>query len=319
MEMVIVYAVILDLVLGDPRWMPHPVIGMGKAISWSEGIIRRWTQSPSGLKSAGVVLTLLLTGGTYLIFWSLLYLAFKINNLLGLILSIFWMSQTLAVNSLYQHAIKVVVPLVRDDLEKARSELAMIVGRDTAELDKSGIIRAVVETVAENTVDGITSPLFYGFLGGPPLAMTYKAVNTLDSMVGYRDERYIDLGWAAARLDDIVNYIPARLTGVIYVFISPFTAGGIKGVWNTVRRDAPKHPSPNGGIPEAAVAGALGIQLGGINYYKGIESNRARMGEPRHPLEIKHIYYALYIMLAVSVLAVILGIAARLLIEGVLF
>jgi len=307
MEMIILLAVITDIIVGDPRWMPHPVTGIGKFISYGEIIIRKLTKTTKGLKIGGALLTIIVVGGTYLFFWGLLYLTFRINIILGMGLSIFWMSQALAINSLYKHAIKVVVPLSIGDLDKARDALAMIVGRDTGNLDEAEIIRGVVETVAENTVDGITSPLFYGFLGGPPLAMAYKAVNTLDSMIGYRDERYIDLGWAGAKLDDIANFIPARLTGIIYLLIAPFTSGGIRGVWNIVRRDAPKHPSPNGGIPEAAVAGALEIQLGGVNYYRGTVSNRAIMGDAKRPLEIRHIYYSLHIMVAVCSLVIMLG------------
>jgi adenosylcobinamide-phosphate synthase len=307
MEMIILLAVIIDLILGDPRWMPHPVIGIGKAIRYGEQIIRKLTITPKGLKIGGLFLTIIVVGGTYFLFWGLLYLAFKINIILGTGLSVFWMSQSLAINSLYKHAINVAVPLSKGDLDKARNALAMIVGRDTENLGEAEIARGVIETVAENTVDGITSPLIYGFIGGPPLAMAYKAVNTLDSMIGYMDERYIDLGWAAARLDDIVNYIPARLTGIIYLLIAPFTAGGIKGVWNIIRRDASNHPSPNGGIPESAVAGALEIQLGGVNYYRGVASNRALMGDAKRPLEIKHIYHSLYIMVSVSFLVVGIG------------
>jgi len=307
MKIIILLAVITDLILGDPRWMPHPVIRIGKFISYGELIIRKLTKTAQGLKMGGVLLTIIIVGGTYLFFWCLLYLAFRINTFLGIGLSIFWMSQAVAINSLFRHAIKVAIPLSRGDLDTARSALAMIVGRDTGNLNEAEIIRGVVETVAENTVDGIIAPLFYGFLGGPPLAMAYKAVNTLDSMIGYRDERYIDLGWAGARLDDIANFIPARLSALVYLLIAPFTSGGIRGVWKIVRRDAGKHPSPNGGIPEAATAGALEIQLGGVNYYRGIVSNRAIMGDAKRPLEIRHIYYSLYIMGAVSALFIMLG------------
>jgi cobalamin biosynthesis protein CobD len=309
MNTIILLAVITDLIIGDPRWLPHPVIGMGKVISFGEVIIRKLTQTSKGLKMGGAILTIIVAGGTYLLFWWLLYLTFRINTILGMGLSIFWMSQTLAINSLYRHAIRVVVPLSKGELDQARNALAMIVGRDTGNLNEAEIIRGVVETVAENTVDGIISPLFYGFLGGPPLAMAYKAVNTLDSMIGYRDERYRDLGWAGARLDDLANFIPARLTGLIYLLIAPFTSGGIRGVWTILRRDSRKHPSPNSGIPEAAIAGALEIQLGGVNYYRGIASNRAIMGEATRPLAIKHVYHALYIMAVVSVLGIMFGMA----------
>ena len=305
---IILAAIVLDLILGDPRWLPHPVVYIGKAISYGEKIIRRVASSPRGLKIGGTLLTISIVLGTYMFFLGIIWIAFKVHLYLGIALSIFIMSQTLAINSLYKHALAVARPLLAGDLPAARRELSMIVGRDTANLEEHDVVRGVVETVSENTVDGITAPLFYGFLGGPPLAMAYKAVNTLDSMIGYRDERYIDLGWAGARLDDLANYIPARITGLIYLLISFFTPGGFQGVWNAMREDAPKHPSPNSGISEAAVAGALQIQLGGLNYYRGIASNRALMGKPIRKLELRHIYQSLYIMFAVSAAMVVLGV-----------
>jgi len=307
MEIIILVAILLDLIVGDPRCLPHPVIYIGKVISYGEKLIRKITITPIGLKIAGTILSISVILGTYFLFLGLIWLAFKVHLYLGIILSIFVMSQTLAINSLYKHSLAVAKPLIVGDLINARKELSMIVGRDTEDIGEQDIVRGVVETVSENTVDGITAPLFYGFIGGPPLAMAYKAVNTLDSMIGYKDERYINLGWAGARLDDLANYVPARITGLVYLLISFFTPGGFKGVWNTIKKDAPKHPSPNSGIPEAAVAGALQIQLGGLNYYRGTASHRALMGQPIKTLEMKHIHHSLYIMLAVSGLMFILG------------
>ncbi len=303
----IIAAVVLDIILGDPRWMPHPVVYIGKFISLGENIIRKTTNTPKGLKIGGVILTAVIVVGTYLFFWGVLWAAFKINTYLGAALSIFFMSQALAINSLYKHAVAVSRPLLKGDLVKARSALAMIVGRDTENLNETDVARGVIETVSENTVDGITAPLFYAFLGGVPLAMAYKAINTLDSMIGYKNERFIDLGWAGAKLDDVANYVPARVTGLLYLLIAPFTPGGFKGVYKTMREDAPKHPSPNSGFPESAVAGALEIQLGGLNYYFGVPSHRALMGKPIRPIEGKHINHCLYIMFAVSGSMVVLG------------
>ncbi|MDD3888400.1 MAG: adenosylcobinamide-phosphate synthase CbiB [Syntrophomonadaceae bacterium] len=316
MEMIILIAVAVDIIIGDPRWVPHPVVLIGIIISSGEKLIRGYTTTARGLKIGGALLTLGIVLGTYLLFWGLLSLAYKINAWLGLILSIYFMSQSLAVNSLYKHALAAAIPLSSGDLPQARKALSMVVGRDTENLDESEIVRGMVETVAENTVDGITAPLFYGFLGGPPLALAYKAINTLDSMIGYKDERYLDLGWAGARLDDLANYIPARLTGLIYLLIAPFTPGGLGNVWRTIKRDAGRHLSPNSGIPEAAVAGALEVQLGGVNYYRGVASLRATMGEKKRILKIKHIYQGLYIMFAVSGLMLGIGIGFSLLISS---
>lgn len=307
MKIIILAAVILDLIIGDPAWLPHPVCWIGRAITRGESGIRKLAQSRRGLKAGGIILTALVVAGTYIFFWGVLWGAYHINVYLGITLSIVVMSQSLAINSLYKHAVNVVIPLNNGDLPQARKSLAMIVGRDTGQLDEKQIIRAVVETVAENTVDGIIAPLFYGFLGGPPLAMAYKAINTLDSMIGYKNEKYLYLGWAGARLDDLANYIPARITGLLYLITAPFTSGGFKSVLNHMLVYAPRHPSPNSGIPEAAVAGALQIQLGGNNYYGGILSERARIGEANRPLVKKHIYDSLGLMLAVSIEASIIG------------
>jgi adenosylcobinamide-phosphate synthase len=195
MDLVIMAAVAVDLLIGDPRWLPHPVVGMGWVIKQGEIFIRRRARTKLALKWSGAVLTALVVAGSYFFFWGLINLAGAIHPVAGLLVGIFFMSQALAVKGLYQHARAVVQPLARNDLPAARQALGRIVGRDTADLDEQEVIRGTVESVAENTVDGIAAPLFYGFLGGPPLALAYKAVNTLDSMIGYRDERYIDLGW----------------------------------------------------------------------------------------------------------------------------
>lgn len=301
MGMIILAALILDLIFGDPRWFPHPVVIMGNIISWGETAIRKSVKSPGALKAAGALLAVALITGSYAFFWAVIYLAYHYNTTIGLLLSIIIMSQTLSVNSLYQHAMAVFRPLASGDLALAREKLSMIVGRDTNDLDEAQIVRGVVETVAENTVDGIISPMFYGLIGGPALAMAYKATNTLDSMVGYKNERFYYLGWASARLDDIANYIPARLAALLFLIIAPFTTGGLRQVWQTLLRDASKHPSPNSGLPEAAVAGAMGVQLGGQNSYYGVLEFRAIIGSPDHPLVKAHIRTTLVLMLAVTI------------------
>jgi adenosylcobinamide-phosphate synthase len=308
MEWIIIYATLLDIIMGDPRSIPHPVGSIAKAIQAGESMMRRYFTSDRALKWAGVGLAIIIVGGSFGFFWGVLWLAYNINHTLGMGVSIILMSQALAINSLYKHAQAVARPLLRGDLTAARQALSMIVGRDTDQLDENEIIRGTVESVAENTVDGIVSPLFYGFIGGPALALAYKAVNTLDSMIGYKDERYINLGWAAARLDDLANYIPARLTALFFLTLAPFTSGGWQGVWRSLRRDARQHPSPNSGFSEAAVAGSLGIQLGGKNYYRGVVSERALMGEKKRPLEPRDIKRTLVLMILVSGEMLLLGI-----------
>lgn len=307
----IVAALILDLILGDPRSWPHPVIWIGRVISSGEKIIRRYFVSPWGLRLGGGLLVLIVVGGTYLVVFAILQLFHRIHPALGILGEIWLLYRAFAVKGLHQHAMAVAEPLAQNDLETARAKVKLIVGRDTDNLNDQEITRAVVETVAENTVDGIIAPLFYAFIGGAPLALAYKAVNTLDSMVGYREEHYRHLGMAAAKFDDVVNYIPARLSGLLLLVIAPFTPGGIGRVWQTIRRDARKHPSPNGGIIEAGVAGALGVQLGGLNYYFGQRSFRATMGAPLQPLKIEHIYQTLRIMYAITLAAVFMGALVR--------
>lgn len=303
----VVLGFFLDLIIGDPRHIPHPVIIIGKGIDILEKILRRFTAPFIGLKGSGVILTTVIVSGTYCFMWLLLTGAYRLNYWLGIAVSIWFLGTTLAVKSLAAAAREIYLLLAEKNMTEARKKVGWIVGRDTAHLDESEITRATVETVAENIVDGIIAPLFYGFIGGAPLAMAYKAVNTLDSMVGYRNEKYREFGWASARFDDVCNYIPARLTGGILLLTFVITGKPFKQALDTIRRDAPKHPSPNSGIPEAAVAGALGVRLGGENYYGGVKSIRAYMGDPREPLGKKHIHETIKIMYMASFIAVLLG------------
>lgn len=304
-------ALVLDLILGDPRSWPHPVIWIGRVIALGEKITCRYVSSPLGLRLGGGLLVMAVVGGTYFIVFSLLALLRHIHPVLGAAGEIWLLYRAFAVKGLHQHAAAVAEPLARQDLAAARAKVGLIVGRDTDNLDEKEVTRAVVETVAENTVDGIVAPLCYAFIGGAPLAWVYKAVNTLDSMVGYKEAHYRHLGLVAAKLDDAANYLPARLAGLLLLVMAPFTPGGLGRVWRTMKRDARKHPSPNGGIMEAGVAGALGVQLGGLNYYFGQPSFRATMGDPLQPLQVKHIYQAVRIMYGITCLAVLLGAVLR--------
>jgi len=210
---------------------------------------------------------------------------------------------TLATHSLFSESFAVLRALREGDLEGARRSLAMIVGRDTDHLDEAGIVRAVVETVAENASDAVVAPLFYAFLGGAPLALAYKAVNTLDSMFGYKDERFLHFGWASAKLDDLANYVPARLTGALMVLAAWHLRMDWRAAWRVMVRDGRKNPSPNSGIPEAAAAGALGVQLGGINFYFGKPSAKEMIGDRVKELEREDITRAHRLMIACSLLA----------------
>jgi adenosylcobinamide-phosphate synthase len=273
---IILGAVMLDLLIGDPRWLPHPVIGMGKLISALE---KRWNQGRTR-KLKGIALLLVVAGCIYGLSFIIIYVAYKFHLVLGVLIEIYLISTTIAIKGLRDAAIQVATPLAHGDLAEARKQLRMIVGRDTETLSESEMVRGTVETVAENTVDGITAPLFFALIGGAPLALTYRAVNTLDSMVGYKNERFLQFGWASARLDDVLNWIPARVTSFAMLCSALFIPQSrVKQGLLITLRDASKHPSPNSGWSEAMVAGLMGIQLGGINTYQDIPSERAKMGE----------------------------------------
>lgn len=262
--------VALDLAIGDPRWLPHPVRGCGWLISKSELL---WRRSGLPLRVAGVLLCGTVVSLSTTIVWLTLPWA-----------NVYWIYSLLAIRSLDVESAKVIRDLAGGDIEKARRSVSMIVGRDTGHLDETEIFRAAIETVSENVSDGIIAPLFYLALFGPAGMAAYKAANTLDSMIGYKNEQYREIGWASARLDDVLNFLPSRLTAALV-----WVAAGILGMnlrqslWVTLR-DGGSQPSPNSGWPEAAFAGALGVRLGGTNYYRGIPSKKAYLGDPIYPL-----------------------------------
>lgn len=263
-------ALALDLALGDPRWLPHPVRGIGWMISRGEQWLRG---SGLPLRVAGVLLCVGVASASAAIVWTTLPLG-----------NVYWAYSFLALRSLDVESSRVVAALCARNLHQARAELARIVGRDTATLDEPEIVRAAIETVSENFGDGVVAPLFYLALLGPAGMAAYKAVNTLDSMVGYKDERYRDLGWASARLDDVLNYIPARLSALITWIAAALLGMNFSHTVRVTFRDASSQPSPNSGWPEAAFAGALGIRLGGVNWYRGVQSRKPHLGDALRPL-----------------------------------
>ncbi|UOF89804.1 adenosylcobinamide-phosphate synthase CbiB [Fodinisporobacter ferrooxydans] len=301
------FAYWLDGWIGDPRWMPHPVVWMGKGIALLERIIRRFVKKKSQWKIAGILFPLLLAGGSYGTVWLLLHVLSKFSFWLSWIVGVWLISTTIATKGLADAGLVIYRHLICGDLERARRSLSMVVGRDTEHLNEQEIARGAIETVAENIVDAVIAPLFYGMIGGPPLAMAYRAANTLDSMVGYKNEKYAELGWASARFDDLLNWIPARMAAVAVVFASGCLGFDWRNSWKVMRRDARLHPSPNSGFTEAGMAGALGIQLGGLNFYQGIPSMRAKLGDPLHPLSPLHIQDAVRVMRLTCTLFLIFG------------
>jgi adenosylcobinamide-phosphate synthase len=265
---------ILDLLFGDPRWLPHPIRGIGMLIQYLERVLRRIPFE----KAAGCVLVI----GVLSIVVSLVVLTVSWG---GMLVGSYWIFTCIAVNSLYRESNIVITALRSGDIESARTLVSRLVGRDTQGLSEQEVTRAVFETVAENMSDAIVAPLFYLAIFGVPGMVGYKAVNTMDSMVGYKNELYIRFGWAAARLDDVVNYIPARITAALIVLSAAILRLRWRSAIHVVLRDAHLQPSPNAGYPEAALAGALGVQLGGVNYYFGRPVRKPFLGDSLEELQ----------------------------------
>ncbi|KRF21523.1 adenosylcobinamide-phosphate synthase CbiB [Paenibacillus sp. Soil787] len=299
-------AIVLDWLIGDPKWPTHPVILIGRFIRWVEGKLHKGKEtsviSSSGwLRTKGVMLTVSTVVLSFSVMLLLILAARSIHEWLGYLVSTWFISTTIAIKGLKDAAYLVYNPLRTGNLADARKYTGYIVGRDTDELGEEELTRAVVETVAENIVDAVIAPLFYALIGGAPLAMLYRASNTLDSMVGYRNDRYRHFGWASARWDDVMNWIPARLTGLLLILVALLQPGlSAQRAAAATRRFAHLHPSPNSGIPESAVAGALGIELGGLNIYGGAASERARLGWPLRPRTQQDIVYAVRMLYGVS-------------------
>jgi adenosylcobinamide-phosphate synthase len=309
LEYQILAAFALDLLLGDPRWLPHPVKLIGKFAAALEAPLRR---SIPNTRIAGIAAVAIVLGVTGSVAFGLVRCAAALHPLAGDIVAILLLYTAFAARDLASHANAVFRALASDDLAEARQRVSMIVGRDTARLDEREIVRATVESVAESLVDGVTAPLFFAMLGGPVAAMLYKAVNTLDSTFGYKDERYLQFGWASARLDDAANFLPARLTAPLVAVAAALLGHNPLRSLRIWLRDGRKHVSPNAGLAEAAVAGALGVQLGGTNYYGGEPSEHPRMGEPLRPLERGDIPRANALMLTTAALALLILTGARL-------
>ena len=295
-------ALVLDFILGDPRWLPHPVRLIGRSAMALEGPMRKRFSNP---KTAGNVTAAVIILGTALVTAGLLWGAQKIHPLADDLLSVILLYTTFAARGLASHSYAVYKALKAGDVPLARQQVAKMVGRDTEQLDEKGIVRAAVESVAENSVDGVVAPLFFAFLLGPVGAMTYKAISTLDSTFGYKNEKYIDFGRASAKIDDAANYIPARLSLLLIPLASVFTDSSPLGAWRMCRRDSRKHASPNSGFPESAFAGALGVQLGGPLMRHGQPTATPLIGDPLQPLERIHILKANVLLIAFTLIATI--------------
>jgi adenosylcobinamide-phosphate synthase len=308
LELQLLLAFGLDLLIGDPRWLPHPVKLIGWLAVRVEPLARQLVRFPYLAGAAAALVVVGVTGG---LAFAAVHFAGRIDPLAGDIVSVLLLYTAIAARDLAGHSFRVYQALRSGDLPEARRRVGMIVGRDTDRLDEPGVTRAAVESVAESTLDGVTAPLFFGAVGGPVGALMYKATNTLDSMFGHKDERYLKFGWAAARLDDLANLIPARLTAPLVAMaaaplgLRPF--GALRICW----RDGGKHESPNAGLAEAAFAGAMGVQLGGMNTYDGVPHPGPLIGDPLRPLEKKHIPWANALMLLTAALALLAFLGLR--------
>ncbi|MBI5344383.1 MAG: cobalamin biosynthesis protein CobD [Deltaproteobacteria bacterium] len=288
-SLILIAACVLDLIIGDPEWLPHPVRWIGRVISGLEGLLLKPAGAPARKKAAGAALAFIAAALAFGVSAGLLYAAFAFSPIFG------------------REALGVVSELNNAGVEKARERLKRIVGRDTTGLPASSVCRAAAESVAENTSDGIVAPLFYLALGGPPLMLAYKAINTLDSMLGYKNERYMDFGWASARLDDAANFIPARVTALLMV-ISSFLLGlDWKRSIRIFLRDRKNHPSPNSGHPEAAVAGAIGVRFGGAASYGGVRAIKPYIGDDMAEAGPQAVLSSVWIMRITAFLMIMLA------------
>ena len=308
----VVAACALDAAIGDPRTMPHPVRWMGRLIGQVHQRVRALRLGPHALRVAGAFLAGALPATAFLVGWMVIAAGTAIHDWVGQGIGICLASTTLAWRDMVDHVRAVSAALSSASLDRARQAVGLIVGRDTQHLSETEVARAAVETIAESACDGVIAPLLFLAAGGAPLALAYKAVSTLDSMVGHRDAEYRDFGWASARLDDFANWIPARVTAWLIAAaagIVRLNANATKRSVAILLRDGHKHPSPNSGRPEAAMAGALGVQLGGANSYGGRRAERPVLGDAEMALSMGHVVRAERIM-TVAYLMAIAGLAA---------
>ena len=304
---------LLDALFGDPAWLPHPVVLMGRCISALEKHLRTaLPKTPRGELAGGAAVAAVLPLGTLAVTGLACWAAARLHPALGLALQMLWCGQALAGKGLAQESRNVYKELAKGDLPAARRAVARIVGRDTQNLTAAGVTRAAVETVAENASDGAIAPLLYMLLGGAPLALTYKAINTMDSMLGYKNEKYLYFGRCAAKLDDAANWLPSRLAALLWVAAAALTGNSARGAWRIWRRDRRRHASPNSAQTESACAGALGVQLAGPAYYFGEYYDKPTIGDPLREIEPRDILRANRMMYAESLLALVLGLAVRL-------
>lgn len=301
---------ILDSLLGDPQWLWHPVRGIGRLITRTEVLLRRFCcKGDRSERIAGIFLWLIVCGVSFAVPLLLLYAAARIHPALRWCLEIWFCYQILARRSLQVESGKVYQCLKNNNIEEARTAVSYIVGRDTETLSQTGIVKAAVETVAENASDGVIAPMIFLFLGGAPLGFFYKAVNTLDSMVGYKNEKYLNLGAFSAKMDDILNYIPARISGLCMIVVAGILGMDYKNAFRIWKRDRRQHASPNAAQTEAAAAGALHVQLAGDAFYFGKRHSKPTIGDNDRPIDAEDIRRVNRLMTGASIFVLFLSAA----------
>ena len=302
----IVAGFILDLIFGDPHWLPHPICLIGNLIGFLEKNLRRLlAPGKTALLLGGALMVVIVLSLSYAVPYAVLMLAEQVNPWLRFALETIMFYQIFATKCLRDESMKVYTALHNNDLADARVKLSWIVGRDTKELTAEEVTKGAVETVAENTADGIIAPMFYMFIGGAPLAFLYKGINTMDSMVGYKNDKFLYFGRCAAKLDDVANFIPARITGILMILASYFLNMNAAGAWKIFWRDRYNHLSPNSAMTESVTAGALNIQLGGDHYYFGKLVHKDTIGDNIRPVvaeDIVAVNNLLYMTAVISLL-----------------
>lgn len=304
--MSLLLAFIIDLILGDPYWLPHPIRYIGKLISTLESKLLKTEDSPENQKAKGVILTLVTVGTVFAFYFAVVNIGRLIHPRVAFWLEVLIFYQMLATRCLADEGLKIFKALKANDIEKARVQVGYLVSRETAQMTEEDIIKATIETVTENIIDGVVAPIFFAIIGGAPLGMAYKAVNTLDSMVGYKNDKYLHFGWASAKLDDILGFLPARLTGAVVIVASFLLGMDFKRAAHVLVRDRNNHASPNSPYAEAPAAGALRIQLGGKATYFGVTTEKPTFGDDIEHIRAFHIKKAVRLLFATSALSLIL-------------
>jgi len=309
----VVAGMILDLLLGDPAFLPHPVVLMGNAVSRLEKKLRGvFPKTEKGELAAGRIMAWAMVLSVFTLTSLISVVSYAVSPVLFFWIQTVWCWQTVAIKDLAKEAKGVYRYLAEEpDLEKARKQVSRIVGRDTQDLSEEGVTKAVIETVAENFSDGVAAPVFYMMIGGGPLAMTYKCINTMDSMVGYKNEKYLYFGRAGAHMDDAAGFLPSRIAALLWIAAAFFTGRDYKNAWRIWRRDRFNHASPNSAQTESACAGALDVQLLGPAYYFGEYYDKPTVGDPIRPVRTDDILSSVLLLYAASMLAYAVGTAIR--------